>query len=117
MSLQSWEMKAQKGRDILQNSIPKQWLLPADKLPPATQKNVTDFPRQSGLLSERELSITDTSATALVAEMGKGSLTAEEVVVAFLKRAVLGHQLVNYPQAFFLLFNDATLTFSCSPYS
>ncbi|CAL5869433.1 uncharacterized protein PFLUO_LOCUS3662 [Penicillium psychrofluorescens] len=100
MSLQTWETKAQKGRDILENSIPKQWLLPADKLPPATQKNVTDLPRQSGLLNERELSITDMSATALVAEMGKGSLTAEEVVVAFLKRAVLGHQLLNFATEF-----------------
>lgn len=103
MSLQNWDMKAQKGRDILQNSIPKQWLAPADKLPPATQQNVADFPRQSGLLSECELSITDMSATALVAEMGKGSLTAEKVVVAFLKRAVLGHQLVNYQDLYFFM--------------
>lgn len=95
MSLQRWERQAQKGRDILNNSIPKQWLAPADSLPPATEKNVIDFPRKSGLLSERELSITDLSATQLVAEMGAGKLKAEEVVVSFLKRAVLGHQLVR----------------------
>lgn len=94
MSLDSWERQAQKGRDILDKSIPKQWLLPESQLPPATQKNVIDFPRQSGLLSERELMITDWSATELVGEMGKGNLTAEEVVVAFLKRSVLGQQLV-----------------------
>lgn len=47
------------------------------------------------MLSERELVITDMSATELVAEMGQGELQAEEVVVAFLKRAVLGHQLVR----------------------
>lgn len=56
---------------------------------------MVDFPRESGLLSERELKITDMSATALVAEMSKGNMTAEEVVVAFLKRSVLGHQLVR----------------------
>lgn len=95
MSLTSWEIQAQKGRDILHNSTPKQWLLSADRLPPATQKNVTDFPRQSGLLGEHELAITEMSATGLVAEMGHGRLKAEEVVVAFLKRAVLGHQLVR----------------------
>jgi hypothetical protein len=95
MSLQSWERQAQKGRDILNNSIPKQWLLPADKLPLPTQKNVIALPRQSGLLSERELTITDMSATKLVADMGQGKLKAEEVVVAFLKRSVLGHQLVD----------------------
>lgn len=95
MSLQGWERQAQRGRDILNNSIPKQWLAPVDSLPPASQKNVIDFPKKSGLLSERELSITDLSATQLVTEMGTGELKAEEVVVAFLKRAVLGHQLVR----------------------
>ncbi|KAJ5096176.1 hypothetical protein NUU61_005532 [Penicillium alfredii] len=100
MSLTGWKIQAQKGRDILHNSIPKQWLLSADRLPPATQKNVTDFPRQSGLLSENELAITEMSATGLVAEMGHGRLKAEEVVVAFLKRAVLGHQLLNFATEF-----------------
>ena len=95
MSLQPWGKQAQRGRDILNNSVPKQWLAPADKLPPATQKNVMDFPKQSGLLSERELAITEMSATELVAAMGAAKLKAEEVVVAFLKRAVLGHQLVR----------------------
>ncbi|KAJ5681644.1 uncharacterized protein N7477_001584 [Penicillium maclennaniae] len=66
MSLQSWERQAQKGRDILDNSIPKQWLLPADKLPLPTQKNVIAFPKQSGLLSDRELTITEMSATELL---------------------------------------------------
>lgn len=79
----------------MNNSIPKQWLLPVDRLPPASQKSVIDFPRQSGLLNERELVITDMSATALVTEMGNGTMSAEEVVTAFLKRAVLGHQLVR----------------------
>ncbi|KAJ5201732.1 uncharacterized protein N7498_006395 [Penicillium cinerascens] len=100
MSLQSWERQAQKGKDILNHSIPKQWLLPADKLPMSTQKNVVDFPRQSGLLSELELLITEMSATELVANMGQGKLTAQEVVVAFLKRSVLGHQLLNFATEF-----------------
>ncbi|GLB01684.1 hypothetical protein AtubIFM57258_000094 [Aspergillus tubingensis] len=99
MSL-SWELQAQKAKDILQQSIPKQWLLPAHKLPSADLKNVEDFPRKSGLLSARELSITDMSAATLVQNMGTGKLTAEEVVVAFLKRAVLGHQLLNFATEF-----------------
>jgi len=91
---QPWELQARKAKGILENSIPKQWLLPEDKLPPADEKSVIDFPRKSGLLTGRELGITDLSATALVAKMGAGELSAEEVVVAFLKRSVLGHQLV-----------------------
>ena len=92
--LNDWEQKAQKGRDILENSIPKQWLLPDSKLPPQTQLNVIDSVKDSGALSEHELAITELSATELVRRMGHQKLTAEEVVVAFLKRAVLGHQLV-----------------------
>lgn len=98
----TWESQAQKGKDILNNSIPKQWLLPVDRLPPVSQKSVVDFPKQSGLLNERELLITEMSATALVTEMGNGKLSAEEVVVAFLKRAVLGHQLVRLGDSAFV---------------
>lgn len=69
-------------------------MVPASQLPPATQLNVADFPRTSGILTDKELAITEMSATALVDVMGKGQLGAEEVVVAFLKRSVVGHQLV-----------------------
>lgn len=95
MAIQSWQVEANKCKEILAKSIPKQWLAPADKLPPADQLNVEDFPRKSGMLTEKELTITEMSATQLVAEMGQGKLTAEEVVIAFLKRATLGHQLVS----------------------
>ncbi|PYH47216.1 amidase [Aspergillus saccharolyticus JOP 1030-1] len=95
-----WEIQAQKAKNILANSIPQQWLIPADKLPPADEKNVEDFPRKSGLFSEHELAITEMSATDLVRDMGSGKLTAEEVVKAFLKRAVVGHQLLNFATEF-----------------
>lgn len=94
--MSTWQTEALKAKTILHNSIPTQWLLPEDKLPPSDQKNVADFPRASGQFTDRELSITEMSATALVAGMGAGLLSAEEVMVAFLKRAVLGHQLVRF---------------------
>lgn len=90
-----WKIQSAKAKAIQQNSIPKQWLLDESKLPPAEQNNVLDFARTSGALSEKELKITEMSASALVAEMGTGKLSAEEVVVAFLKRGVIGHQLVR----------------------
>lgn len=91
---QPWKSQSAKAKDILQNSIPIPWVLPENKLPPAAQKNVLDFPRQNGVLTKKDLSITEMSAGALVGEMGAGKLGAEEVVVAFLKRAVIGQQLV-----------------------
>jgi amidase len=94
MAAASWKEEAEQARDILESSVPKQWLAPANKLPPANELNVEEFPRTSGLLSEEELRIAGMSATTLVAEMGLGKLSAENVVLAFLKRATLRHQLV-----------------------
>lgn len=94
MDQQSWQLQARKGQDVLSNSIPKQYLVPSHQLPPPTQENVVDFPRKSGLFTSKELGITDLSASELVQEMKAGRLLAEEVVKAFLKRAVVGHQLV-----------------------
>lgn len=70
-------------------------MVPPDRLPPAEQQNVLKFPRKCGILDDSELAITELSATALVAAMGQGQYSAEEVVVAFLKRSVVGHQLVR----------------------
>ncbi|KAJ5571881.1 hypothetical protein N7535_005541 [Penicillium sp. DV-2018c] len=74
--------------------------LPRGEAATSRAKERARLPRQSGLLSERELDITDMSATELVAAMGKGELSAEETIVAFLKRAVLGHQLLNFATEF-----------------
>jgi hypothetical protein len=94
MTISGWEKEAKKAQDVLVQSIPKQWLAPPSTLRSADQLNVEGFPRKCGLLSEKELIITEMSATSLVEKMGHGKLTAESVVIAFLKRATLGHQLV-----------------------
>lgn len=100
MATHSWETKSQISRDILEKSIQKQWLIPTDKLPSPDRTNVLDVPRESGILTERELEITMTDATGLVESMAKGKWTAEEVTIAFLKRATIGHQLLNYATEF-----------------
>lgn len=94
MSSKSWEAQAQSARDTLEKSIQKQWLLPADKLPSPDRLNVIDVPQECGLLSHEELQITETDATGLVEKMSLGAWTAETVLVAFMKRATIGHQLV-----------------------
>jgi amidase len=95
MAAFDWESEAQICRNILEKSIQKQWLLPAHKLPAPERLNVIDVPKESGILSERELTITKTDATGIVEHTSKGIWTAEEVTVAFLKRATIGHQLVG----------------------
>lgn len=68
--------------------------------------NAIDIPRQCGLLTEHELSITETyDATSLLAELSKGSLKSEQVVTAFSKRAAVAQQICNCLTEIF--FDDA----------
>lgn len=91
----AWEAEAEKSRKVRTDSIREQWLLPQEKLPSSDRVNVLAIPEESGLLSQTELEITGSDATSLVQKMGEGTWSAEEVVVAFLKRATIGHQLVS----------------------
>jgi len=57
---------------------------------------VLDVPRSCGILSEREIKITeDYDAVAIIAGIKAGELSAEEVTVAFCKRAAIAQQLVS----------------------
>lgn len=90
----SWEEVGKQARARLSDSIPSQWRIPADKLPAAEQLDVMGFAYQSGLFSEREISITTSSATDIVKNVATGEWKAEDVTRAFCKRAAVAHQLV-----------------------
>ncbi|RMZ70987.1 general amidase-b [Pyrenophora seminiperda CCB06] len=84
------------------NKIPKEWLLPAsvtDALQFPLSEHPTDtlaIPRQSGVMSEKELEITERyTVTELLALLAKGELSALEVTLAFSKRAALAQQLLS----------------------
>jgi amidase len=58
--------------------------------------NVLQVPKTCGILNEREISITeDNDAVDLVEKIRQQEFTAEEVTVAFCKRAAIAQQLVN----------------------
>ncbi|OHW96484.1 fatty-acid amide hydrolase [Colletotrichum incanum] len=96
----SWELKAEKCRKILQNSINPKWLISSDELPPASQLNVASYIDTCKSLTPREQEITACNGIELVSQMAEGKLTAVETVTAFLKRAHAGHQLVNFATEF-----------------
>ncbi|TLD21057.1 hypothetical protein PspLS_09252 [Pyricularia sp. CBS 133598] len=96
----SWEEKSARCRDILAQSLNQEWLLPKERLPPLTQRNVVGFIESCGALSPRELEITGRDAHDLVAEMAAGRVSAVETTTAFLKRAHIAHQLVNFATEF-----------------
>jgi amidase len=90
----TWEDIGKQARERLLESIPSEWRLSEDKLPPADQANVLDFPYESGLFTEHELSITTSTATHIVQTIASGEWKAVDVTRAFCKRAAVAHQLV-----------------------
>lgn len=58
--------------------------------------NILQVPKTCGILTEREISITeDNDAVDIVEKIRQQELTAEEVTVAFCKRAAIAQQLVS----------------------
>lgn len=92
---ETWQEIGTRKRAALLASIPREWLVPEDRLPPASQDDVTTWPETSGWFTPDELAITDLSATELVAQLASGALTSVHVTSAFCKRAVAAHQLVR----------------------
>lgn len=94
----SWEPKVKKYKEKLVSSIPKEFriALPAD-IAELQEKgfNGVDFLYKSGVLSGKEIEITDMSAGDLLAKMALSELSAEEVFKAFAHRACVAHQLTN----------------------
>ncbi|KAL3483873.1 Acetamidase [Aspergillus germanicus] len=93
----NWEYVAADKRERLAKTIPQQWRI--RELP--SDDSVIDYPRASGILSNRELEITELSATQLASKLASNRLTAVEVTLAFCKRAAIAQQLTNCVHEFF----------------
>jgi amidase len=88
-----WEAIASRKRAERHSKIPRSWLL---RNPPSGQLDVRSIPETSGILSTRELEITSThDATSLAVAIRAKRYTAEEVAVAFCKRAAIAQQVCN----------------------
>jgi amidase len=94
-----WEGLARSKKESVAAKIPRGWLLPTSLTEQYTETStlsVLDVPQTCGLLSEKELAITqDYDATDLVGLMTKGELKSIDVVTAFCKRAAIAQQCVN----------------------
>ncbi|SMR56904.1 unnamed protein product [Zymoseptoria tritici ST99CH_1E4] len=92
---EQWGDISAKAKQKVLDDIPSEWKIPSEKLPSGDVLDVTDFPAQSGILSQQDLDITDSFAVDIVAKIAKGEWTSEDVTRAFCKRAAIAHQLVN----------------------
>lgn len=86
------------------DAIPSDWRVSPELLAsyPAGS-DVRPLASKCGILTRRELEITDTSkdATSLLEELRSGSVSAEEAVRAFSKRAAVAHQAVTCLAGFY----------------
>lgn len=94
-----WQALAQSKRDSVFAKIPKDWLLPVSQTSQYTETSsmsVLDVPRTCGILTEKELDITENyDAIDLVEMMAERQFTSTEVVKAFCKRAAVAQQCVS----------------------
>jgi amidase len=84
-----------KKRAEQHDSIPEIWRINTQEYQNVT--NVMDVPLTCGVLTQVEAVITsDHDATALLEKLKAGVWSAEQVTVAFCKRAAIAHQLVSF---------------------
>jgi amidase len=95
MPEQKWEKIAAGKRATLAESIPKEYRIPQDRQPPDSQLDVTSWPKESGWFSQKELEITDSTASSILQKIASKAWSSEEVAKAFCKRAAAAQQLVR----------------------
>lgn len=100
----SWQQIVAQKRQSGDAAIPKEWKLPSsilDSLAFPLDKHPNklielDIPRKSGLLTDRELNVTENyTVSELLAKLASGEFTALEVTTAFSKRAAIAQQLTS----------------------
>jgi amidase len=104
MTATAWESKVSAKQQSSRDKIPKAWLLPAS-ITGILQEPLSEHPnrlikmdiaRKSGILSEKELDITENHTVEhLLEQLKTGTLSALEVTIAFSKRAAMAQQLVR----------------------
>jgi len=91
----SWQSIARRKQQEQINAIPESWRLKTR--PAANRNNVLAIPRECGILSSRDIEITENyDATTLVKELASKRLKSVDVVTAFCKRAAIAQQLVRF---------------------
>lgn len=92
---ETWQSIAARKQAERASKIPPEWLIPEAMMPSDKEDFVQDFPHASGFFTERELTITESSASDAVAKMSTGEWTALEVTRAICKRTAVAQQLLN----------------------
>ena len=90
-----WKERAKSRKLQQENEIPKEWRI---QTPPLSIENlnILDVPKNCGLLTPREIVITETDDIEItLRKLGSGEWSSFEVTTAYYKRAIIAHQLVE----------------------
>lgn len=88
-----WETLVVDKRKRQNDSIPKEWLI---TLPSEDRLDVLNVPKECGILTTKELEITELDDVAtLLLNLASGKWSSVEVTTAYCKRAIIAHQLVS----------------------
>lgn len=89
----TWQSIAEEKKKKQGESIPEAWRI---AVPPKEQANVLAVPVECGLLTARELEITnEVDVSALLSKLANGEWSSVEVTTAFYKRAIIAQQVVK----------------------
>lgn len=98
MAVETWKVALAEKQAEVDATLPKEWRLPQstiDESKANPTKGVMHIPRECGLLTEKELDITENhDAVDLIQQMAERKLTSYDVTLAFCKRAAIAQQLV-----------------------
>ncbi|KAF2177687.1 acetamidase [Zopfia rhizophila CBS 207.26] len=108
MAAQKWEKIAAAKQAALSELIPPEYRIPKQLVPPDSQLDVTQWPKESGWFTQKELEITSSTSSVILEKIAERTWTAEEVTRAFCKRAAAAHQLTNCLSE--ILFDEAIET-------
>ena len=88
-----WEALVAHKRKRQIESIPKEWLI---RLPSEDRLDVTGVPRGCGILTTKELAITELDdVETLLQNLTSGKWSSFEVTMAYCKRAIVAQQVVG----------------------
>lgn len=88
-----WQVKALQKRKERDSNIPKEWIL--EDPVPEDRKNVMDIPYTCGIMTPKELKLTEKDATELIGLLSEGKVSSYDLTLAFCKRAAICQQVTN----------------------
>ncbi|KAK1149530.1 hypothetical protein N8T08_005079 [Aspergillus melleus] len=94
VSMPLWERLAAERRASRERQV-AQWQPGPIPDPKPGQTYVRSVPQQSGLLTQEQICITNSSPSQLLRQLSSGAWSAETVIRAFIARTTIAHHLTN----------------------